>query len=328
MKDVLADAQRMLADGERIAVATVVSTRRSAPRPVGARMLVTGSGRMVGSVSGGCVESDVSTRAAEVLADGRPQLLEYGISDDQAFGVGLPCGGEIEVFVAPLDREELDRVAAAIAADERLAVTTTLTGPDAGTKRYGAGEAHASARREGDELVEHHAPPPVLMVFGAVDTARTLCAMAREVGFRTVVSDARPRFATRERVPAADDVVLGWPQVAYDRYPPGEATYVVCLTHDARFDEPAIVGALAAPVPYIGALGSRKAQTDRRRRLLNAGVSEADIERISGPLGLDIGAVTPPETAVAILAEVLAVRAGRSGGRLSAASGPIHAPVG
>jgi xanthine dehydrogenase accessory factor len=201
VRDVLDELLTVWKAGGTAGVATVVRTIRSAPRPPGATMVVAPDGTVAGSVSGGCVESDVSARAAEVLADGRPQLLPYGISDDQAFGVGLPCGGEIEVFVAPLDREELDRVAAAEEAGERLSVTTTLTGDDAGRKAYGAGEAHASARRDGDELVEHYAPPPVLMIFGAVDTAQALCSMARQVGFRTVVSDARPRFATRERVP-------------------------------------------------------------------------------------------------------------------------------
>jgi xanthine dehydrogenase accessory factor len=193
-------------------------------------------------------------------------------------------------------------------------------------KTYGEGEAHSAATRTDEStFVEHYAPAPVMMIFGAVDTAQALCRMARTVGFRTIVSDARGKFATRERLPDADEVVVGWPAMAYDLHAPDEATYVVVLTHDARFDEPALGPALRSSTPYIGALGSRRAQDARRRRLLNAGYTEDDIARIRGPLGLDIGAVTPAETAVSILAEVLAVRAGREGGPLSQkTSGRIH----
>jgi xanthine dehydrogenase accessory factor len=324
MRDVIPEARRLLQGDEKVAVATVVNTKRSAPRPIGSRMLVTESGTMFGSVSGGCVESDVALRAREVLESGRPELVPYGISDDDAFEVGLPCGGEIEVFIAPLDTDELDRVEAALAADERLSVTTQLVGEGIGTRSYGPGEAHSDARREEDTLVEQYAPPPVMLIFGAVDTAQELSRMARAVGFRTVVSDARAKFATPERLPDAHEIIRGWPAMAYEKHPLDEATYIVCLTHDPRFDEPALGPALRSPAPYIGALGSRRAQDRRRERLRNAGYSEAEIDRISGPLGLDIGAVTPAETAVSILAEVLAVRNGRDGSRLSASKGRIH----
>jgi xanthine dehydrogenase accessory factor len=325
MRDVLQDARRLLDDGRPVAVAMVVDTKRSAPRPLGSRLLVTDDGQMFGSVSGGCVESDVALRAAEVLEQGTPQLVQYGISDDDAFDVGLPCGGEIEVFIAPLEREEVDRIDAALTGGERLSVTTTLQGAGTGSKAYGEGEAHSAARRESPEtFVEHLAPAPVLMVFGAVDTAQELSRIARQVGFRTIVSDARGKFATRERLPDADEVVVGWPARAYELHQPDEATYVVVLTHDARFDEPALGPALRSDAPYIGALGSRRAQDRRRERLRNAGYSDQEISRISGPLGLDIGALTPAETAVSIMAEVLATRRGRNGGRLSEAAGRIH----
>jgi xanthine dehydrogenase accessory factor len=325
MRDVLLDAHELLAAGEPVAVAMVVDTRRSAPRPLGSRLLVTESGEMRGSVSGGCVESDVVLRAQEVLRTGQPQLVPYGISDDDAFDVGLPCGGEIEVFIAPLDAEEVARVQQASDAHERLSVTTTLSGPDAGAKRYGVGEAHSGAVRESaDTFVEHHAPAPVLMIFGAVDTAQELCRMAKQAGFRTIVSDARTKFARPERIPDADEIVVGWPAMAYDRHTPDEATYVVVLTHDARFDEPALGTAIRSPAPYVGALGSRRAQDKRRERMLNAGYTDTELGRISGPLGLDIGAVSPAETAVSILAEVIATRRGREGGRLSQSPGRIH----
>ena len=325
MRDVIDDARRLIDAGQRVAVAMVVDSKRSAPRPLGSRLLVTESGEMRGSVSGGCVESDVVVRAQEVLQTGEPALVAYGITDDDAFDVGLPCGGEIEVFIQVLDAEEVARVEAALRDQQRLSVTTTLSGASAGTKSYGEGEAHSTARRESPEtFVEHYAPAPVMLVFGAVDTAQALCRMARQVGFRTVVSDARTKFATPERLPDADEIVVGWPAMTYDRYTPDEATYVVVLTHDARFDEPALGPALRSPAAYIGALGSRRAQDKRRTRLLNAGYSEREIDRISGPLGLDIGAVTPAETAVSILAEVLAVRGGRSGGRLAGSGERIH----
>ncbi len=326
VRDVLEHVREMQAAGERVAIATVVNTRRSAPRPLGSRLAVSDSGQMYGSVSGGCVESDVALRAAEVLAGGRPELVTYGISDDDAFDVGLPCGGEIEVFIAPADAEEMDRVAANDAAGDRLAVTTVLTGAAAGSHTYAPGHGHSAATREdNDTFVENYAPPPLLMIFGAVDTAQHLSRIARQVGFRTVVSDARAKFATAERLPDADDIVVGWPAQAYERYTPDDATYVVTLTHDARFDEPALGPALRSPAPYIGALGSRRAQETRHRRLVDAGYTEAEIGRISGPLGLDIGANTPAETAVSIMAEILAVRSGRSGGHLAATRGRIHA---
>jgi xanthine dehydrogenase accessory factor len=239
----LDDAAGLSGRGERVAVAMVVDTRRSAPRPLGSRLFVTESGEMRGSVSGGCVESDVVLRAQEVLRDGKPALVQYGITDDDAFDVGLPCGGEIEVFIAPYDADEVARVREAVDGDKRLSVTTVLSGPDAGTKSYGNGDAHSAAVRETPEtFVEHYAPAPVLMIFGAVDTAQALCRAAKQVGFQTIVSDARAKFARAERLPDADEIVVGWPAMAYEAHPADEATYVVVLTHDARFDEPALGG--------------------------------------------------------------------------------------
>ena len=326
MREVLDDVRRMLRSGDKVAVATVVDTRRSAPRPLGSRLALSSSGEMVGSVSGGCVESDVALRAEEVLAGGPPLLLRYGISDDDAFDVGLPCGGEIEVFVQPVDTEELDRVEAALASGERLSVTTTLAGEAAGHKLYAAGEPHSTAvRADESTFVEHYAPAPVMMVFGAVDTAQALCRIAKLVGFRTIVSDARGKFATRERLPDADEIVVGWPAMAYDLHGPDEATYVVVLTHDARFDEPALGPALRSAVPYIGALGSRRAQDARRRRLLNAGYTEDEIGRIRGPLGLDIGAVTPGRDGRLDPGRG-AGRAGRPRGRRAVTQGRPHPP--
>src|SRR6476646_2218259 len=191
MREMLDDAADLSGRGERVAVAMVVDTRRSAPRPLGSRLFVTESGEMRGSVSGGCVESDVVLRAQEVLRDGTPALVQYGITDDDAFDVGLPCGGEIEVFIAPFDADEVARVRQAVEGDERLSVTTVLSGPDAGTKSYGNGDAHSSAVRETPEtFVEHYAQAPAQIIFGAVDTAQALCRAAKQVGFHTIVSAA------------------------------------------------------------------------------------------------------------------------------------------
>src|SRR3954470_1534130 len=329
MRDMLDDAADLGGQGERVAVAMVVDTRRSAPRPLGSRLFVTESGEMRGSVSGGCVESDVVLRAQEVLRDGTPALVQYGITDDDAFDVGLPCGGEIEVFIAPFDADEVARVRQAVEDGERLSVTTVLSGPHAGSKSYGTGDAHSAAVRETPEtFVEHYAPAPVMMIFGAVDTAQALCRAGKQVGFHTIVSDARAKFARAERLPDADEIIVGWPAMAYEQHPADAATYVVVLTHDARFDEPALGPALRSEAAYIGALGSRRAQDKRRERLLNAGYKESEIERISGPLGLDIGALTPSETAISIMAEVIAAQRGRSGGRLAEAAGRIHPAAG
>src|SRR4051795_10801477 len=192
MRDMLDDAAELRGRGEQVAVAMVVDTRRSAPRPLGSRLLVTADGEMRGSVSCGCVESDVVLRAQEVLSAGQPQLVPYGISDDDAFDVGLPCGGEIEVFIAPFDADEMTRVRQAVEGGERLSVTTVLSGRDAGIKRYGTGDAHAAAVRETPEtFVEHYAPAPVMMIFGAVGTAQALCRAAKQAGLHTIGWQAR-----------------------------------------------------------------------------------------------------------------------------------------
>jgi xanthine dehydrogenase accessory factor len=174
-------------------------------------------------------------------------------------------------------------------------------------------------------FAEVFGPPPLLLVFGAVDTAEALCRLARELGWRTVVSDARARFATRERLPSADEIVVAWPDEALERVKPDHATAVLVLTHDEKFDIPALVGVLATDAFYVGALGSRRTQAKRREQLLESGLDEEQLERLHGPAGLDIGGHTPAETAVSMLAEILAVRAGRDGGSLRESRERIHA---
>ena len=337
MKDLLPVIDRLRAGGERIALATVVATRRSAPRPIGSKLLVTAGGELHGSVSGGCVESDVYESCQAVLRGERPRLLTYGISDDQAFEVGLPCGGEIDVFVDEPPGELLDTLAE-IVRDERRAVL--LTDLEDGSTRLlmeGQDPVADDLLRGGHSKVVELAgrrvfadvfgPPPRLLVFGAVDTAEALCLAAKQLGWQTVVADARGKFATKERIPSADELHVAWPEDVLVRVTPDHATAVVVLTHDEKFDVPALVGTLATEAFYVGAIGSRRNQEKRRERLLEAGVAEEQLERIHGPAGLDIGAHSPSETALSILSEILAVRAKRMGGPLREAKTRIHAEV-
>jgi xanthine dehydrogenase accessory factor len=303
-------------------VATVVATRSSAPRPVGSKLIVREDGSLEGSVSGGCVENDVVVAAQEVRETGVPRLVTYGITDDMAFSVGLPCGGEIDVFVEPL-REQVDTGV----------VLTVVRGEGVGERLVDSELERAALRRGRSHVIELgdrsvfadvFAEPPRLLVYGAVDTAEALCASAKLLGWRTIVADARPRFATAERIPSADELLVVWPDEALAHVAPDAATAVVVLTHDDKFDLPLVQGALATDAFYVGWLGSRRNQERRRGLLAEAGVAEDELDRISGPSGLDVGADTPAETAVSILAEILAVRAGRSGGRLRDAKARIH----
>jgi xanthine dehydrogenase accessory factor len=349
VKEILEDVARWLARGDRVALATVVATRRSAPRPVGSKLAVSENGELAGSVSGGCVESDVYEHAREVLAGAPPRLQTYGISDDLALSVGLPCGGEIDVYVEEADPLLLERVAEAIERDAHAALLTVVEGEPLGARlfavedgeRSGTAEelapyAEDAIRRGRSHVVEVDSakvfcdvfgPPPRLLVFGAVDTAEELCRAARRLGWRTIVADARAKFATAERVPSADELLVAWPEQVLAQVRPGHDTAIVVLTHDDRFDIPALEGALETDAFYVGALGSRRNQERRRRRLLDAGVPEEQLDRISGPCGLDIGADTPAETALSILAEIMAHRAGRTGGSLKESKSRIHAEV-
>ncbi len=348
MKEVMADIERWRARGEKFALATVIATRRSAPRPVGAKLAISESGEMAGSVSGGCVESDVYDHACEVLEGSKPQLLSYGISDDLAFSVGLPCGGEIDVFVDQTPEPLVARLLPIIESEERAVLFTVVEGEPLGAdllvteagETFGQGPGELADRvggllRKGRNTLldlddgrkvfaEIYGPAPRLLVIGAVDTAEALCAAAKQLGWRTIVADARAKFATRERIPSADELLVAWPQDAIEQVLPDYQTAVVVLTHDDKFDVPAIQGALATEAFYIGALGSRRNQERRRERLLEAGVEEHALERVSGPTGLDIGADSPAETALSVLGEILATRAGRDGGFLRNSKTRIH----
>jgi xanthine dehydrogenase accessory factor len=351
VREVLSEIERWRGRGERVALATVIATRKSAPRPVGSKLAVSERGEMAGSVSGGCVENEVFGHACEVLAGAEPQILTYGISDELALTVGLPCGGEIDVFVGAPNEALLERLARVIESQERAVLFTVVEGEEPGSEllvteegdRIGDAPEEALARfdevlRAGRNRVlelddgrkvfaEVYGPPPRLLVIGAVDTAEALCAAAKLLGWHTIVADARSKFATKERLPSADEVLAAWPQDALAHVEPDHQTAVVILTHDDKFDLPAIKGALETEAFYIGALGSRRNQARRRERLLEAGVDEEQLGRVSGPCGLDIGADTPAETAFSILAEIMATRAGRGGGPLDASPDRIHVEI-
>lgn len=309
MKEIASDLGRWLTRGdEKVALATVVATRGSAPRPVGSKLAVSEQGELAGSVSGGCVESEVVEEASAILSGAAPKLYTYGISDEQAWSVGLPCGGEIDVFVEGAELAELAAIVQRIERGDRFARTIVI---DDG----------------GATFVDEYSPPPRLLVFGAVDTAEALCQAAKMLGWETIVADPRGRFATAERMPSADELLVEWPEEVLARVEPDDETAVVVLTHEDRFDIPALQGALETDAFYVGALGARRNQERRRERLLAAGVAEEDIDRIAGPAGLDLGADTPSEVALSILAEILARRSGRSGGPLKDGTGRIHADL-
>jgi xanthine dehydrogenase accessory factor len=295
-------------------------------------------GELAGSVSGGCVESEVVEAARDVLAGGKPQLLTFGISDDLALSVGLPCGGEIDVWVDEPEAELLEQLGEIVRTEARAVVLTDLDNGTSRLVRHGEDSVADDLIRGGHGRVvelegrrvfaDVFGPPPRLLVYGAVDTADALCAAARGLGWHTIAADARARFATPERLPSAHEVIVAWPEETLAKVQPDHATAIVVLTHDDKFDVPMLVGALTTDAFYVGALGSRRNQERRRERLLEAGVDESALERISGPAGLDIGAHSPAETALSILAEIMAVRADRDGGRLKESSGRIHAEVG
>jgi xanthine dehydrogenase accessory factor len=380
VKELLDDLQRWRAAGKRAAVARVVDIKGSGPRDPGAAMAVNEDGEVIGSVSGGCVEGAVLTEGLSVLRRGEPKLVTYGIADEDAFAVGLTCGGTIHIFIDPPDATT-EAIEAALRTGQPAALATIIEGPgpevqgvpakpeargvpvrvgakllvapgadpigtlgdpdldrvvarDAlgeleagrtGVRHYGL---HGEARREEGVAVfiESFAPPPRMVIFGSIDFTAALARLGKLLGYHVTVCDARPVFATKARFPMADELVVDWP----DRYLAGVGAELgprdaVCvLTHDPKFDVPAIQAALATQVGYLGAMGSRRTHDQRVKRLREVGVDEAGIARVMAPVGLDIGARTPEETAVAICAEIIALRTGRQAPSLRDAEGPIH----
>ncbi len=388
MRDVLDVVARWLAAGQRVALGRVVDLEGSGPRDAGAAMAVNDQGEVAGSVSGGCVEGAAVAEALDLLgverpdlgllppgdgsADGaevgEPRLVTFGYSDDDAFAVGLTCGGTVHLFLEPLDHPgglgpHLGRIGDDLRARRPFAVATVVDGPGLGRSlavgrdgevvgtvgdegrdhavaRDAVGELgvarsglrHYGSRGEADEaavtvFIESFAPPSEMLVFGAVDFTAALARVARTLGYRVTVCDAREVFATPERFPEAHEVVVDWPHRLLEAvgHGLGPADAVCVLTHDAKFDVPAIRAALATDVGYIGLMGSRRTHDRRRARLADEGVTDpADLVRLHSPIGLDIGARTPEETAVAIVAEIIALRSGRPAPHLRDTAGPIH----
>jgi xanthine dehydrogenase accessory factor len=370
VRDILDPISKWWDAGEGFSLATVVATFSSAPREPGAAMAVSADGEAVGSVSGGCVEGAVYELAGEVRATGVPVLQRYGVSDDDAFAVGLTCGGIIDIFVEPVSREsfpELGEVAAAVRAGEPVALATVIAGPgQLGARRLiwpqgdqrgsrqsgtlGSGERlddavdddargmlaqgvtavrryGADGERRRDELsvfVQSFAPPPRMLVFGAIDFAAAVARAGKFLGYRVTVCDARPVFATRTRFPDADEVVTDWPHRYLAGQDVDQRTVICVLTHDPKFDVPLLEVALRTPAGYIGAMGSRRTHDDRLARLREIGLSEDELARLRSPIGLDLGARTPEETAVAIAAELIQLRWGGSGQPLTMTTGRIH----
>jgi xanthine dehydrogenase accessory factor len=290
MDEVLAKAEEWRAEGEDVALATVVATRRSAPRPLGSKLAVTASGRLFGSVSGGCVEADVAERAKAVLAGSASEVVSYGIADDEAWSVGLPCGGEIDVFVEPF---------AGAPPIERGTSYVVVSGEKTGERWHD--DAVTRTELRGEVFAESVSPPPRLVAVGAGDIAEALCALAKPLGWHTVVVDPRAGLATPERVPSADEILVVWP----DEVEVDADTALVSLVHEERLDIPALRTAVEGGAFYVGALGSRRAQEKRREHLGDLA------DQVRGPVGLDLGGETPSEVALEILAEMLAVRKSR-----------------
>lgn len=342
MRDILPDLNKWVDRDEQIALATVIQTWGSSPRGVGAKMALTPEGKITGSVSGGCVEGAVFETGVEVLKSGKPELLHFGVADETAWEVGLACGGQIDVFVEPLDRALFDTWRAELLADRPHAMATVIRGPGRFLGRQvlvsedklaadvqGNGfyevilEKARSAMAEGrsqrfeiavegedsvELFVEVVSAPPTLVIVGGVHIAVALTSIAKVLGYHTVVVDPRRSFGSPERFPHVDQLIQAWPQEAFEQINLTHQTALAMLTHDPKIDDPALRIAFNSPAFYIGALGSQNTQRKRRQRLLDSGCTEDQLSRLHGPIGLDIGAETPEEIALAVMAEVVAAR--------------------
>ena len=362
MRELVGDYRRLEAMGEAIGRGVVTNVWGSAPRQPGSSMLATAGGAIAGSVSGGCVESATASEIAEAIQHQRPRTIEFGVSDETAWSVGLACGGTIQILVEPnVRREFIDSlaepcgvvVATVVQQGDSLGtslivrddgsvegpfppsgnaaadpdVTTTLqssldtiTQAALDALRHETSSVQRISVAEGSELevfFEVHPKPPRLVVFGGVHVASALVTLAKPLGYRTIVADGRESFVTRDRFPDADELICAWPDEAFSQIQLDATTYVCVLSHDPKFDEPALEIALRSAAPYVGAIGSRKTQGARRQRLMDAGLTEEQVGKLKGPIGLDLGGTHPGETALAILAEITAVRYGASGGSLS-----------
>lgn len=341
MRDILPDLENWGAsENNSIALATVIQTWGSSPRRPGAKMAITPDGRITGSVSGGCVEGAVFDTGVEVLKANHPQLLHFGVADETAWEVGLACGGSIDIFVQPLAPETFERLRAVIT-EERAAVHVSIVrGPDellgrwillredgsvigtiseelnpraleAAKESLASGESRRVMLSEDIEIfAEAILPPPTLIAVGGVHITIALMALAKTLGYRTVVIDPRSAFGNETRFPHVDQLIPLWPDEAFQQIPITRSTAIAMLTHDPKLDDPALKIALASAAFYVGALGSKTTQAKRRQRLIEEGLTEAQLDRLHGPIGLELGAGTPEEIAMSIMAEIVAVQNG------------------
>ena len=338
MRDILHDLDHWLSEDKQIALATVIQTWGSSPRRAGAKMALTPDGKITGSVSGGCVEGAVYETGVEVLKSNHPQLLHFGVADETAWEVGLACGGSIDIFVKPL-KTEFFKPLKSVLVEERAAVLLTvirgsdsLLGKEVLVREDGAmtgtlngdldshardlaketlirGESCRAMLNEAVEVfMEVILPPPTLIAVGGVHITIALMALAKTLGYRTVVIDPRSAFGNEARFPNIDQLIPLWPDEAFQQVPITRSTAVAMLTHDPKLDDPALKIALPSQAFYVGALGSKTTQAKRRKRLLDDGLTEEQINRLHGPIGLEIGAGTPEEIAMSIMAEIVAAR--------------------
>ena len=309
MREVMQELREWRNAGEEVAIATVTETWGSSPRPIGSRMLVSSSGKMAGSVSNGCIEGAVYQEAEKTLRDGKVRHLEYGVADDVAFEVGLACGGHIELLVqraTPGHDEALGLL-------EAEAPFTLRTNLDDGRVEIDREPPQLELpRRDGGWFVEPFSMPPHLVIVGAIHIAIPLHRLAKVLGYRVTVIDARAKFATKERFDEADQLIVAWPDDGLRGVPIDRSTAIVVLTHDPKFDMPALRSALATRAGYIGAIGSRKTNQNRFDALKDDGYAAGDIARIHGPIGLDLGGRDAESTALGIMAEIVATRFGGS----------------
>ena len=338
IRDILPDIDTWRAENKSIALATVIQTWGSSPRRAGAKMALTPDGNITGSVSGGCVEGAVFDTGIAVLKSNRPQLLHFGVADETAWEVGLACGGSIDIFVQPLDADIFSPLRSLLLDEKSAVLVTVIGGSDeilgremlvredgtvAGTIKEEVNEqvkdlarealAQGASRRamlndDVEVFVEVISPPPTLVAVGGVHITIALMALAKTLGYRTVVVDPRSSFGNETRFPHVDQLIQSWPQEAFQQIPINRSTAVAMLTHDPKLDDPALKIALPSAAFYVGALGSKTTQAKRRQRLLEEGLTREQLDRLHGPIGLDIGAGTPEEIAISIMAEIVAAR--------------------
>lgn len=337
MLEILADLARWRGENKSIALATVVQTWGSSPRGVGSKMIINSEGGFAGSVSGGCVENAVVEAGIQSINTDQPQLLHFGVADETAWEVGLACGGSIDIFVKPLNNDFLEEIRSALENERKFVIATVIHGP--GTllgkelliyekgvspdwlgnywngqidklvpKLISQGISQRVALEDEIELfLEPILPPPTLIVVGGVHIAKALTSMAKILGYHTIVIDPRKSWGNVERFPNVDQLIQAWPDDAFQKINVTRSTAIVTLTHDPKLDDPALIIALSSPAFYVGTLGSRNTQAKRRERLLHEGLTSSQLDRLHGPIGLDINAQTPEEIALAIIAEVVDV---------------------